>query len=77
MSCLHSAIGRDVQTGVVKSFHKNVRYNKHILCSTIQPDFLMYQELSLDDFSSDTKEELLNKLIKATDTNQFWINTFV
>ena len=64
---LDPVISRHVQTEVVKSIHKKVGCNK--TCSTTQSDSHMCQELSLDEFSSDTQGELLNKLIKATATN--------
>ena len=57
----------------VKSVRKNVGCNK--TCSTAQSGSHMFQHLSLNEFNSDTQEELLNKLINATETNQFQINS--
>ena len=36
----------------------------------------MCQGMSTDEFSNNTQEELLNKLIKATEINPIWINSF-
>ena len=70
----HPVIGRHTQTEVAKSVHKKVGSNK--TCSAARSGSHMCQELSLDQISSDTQEELPSQLIKATERNQFWINSF-